>query len=112
MLLVTNEDSQYIITLISGIDIVCKKADIDINKRYLTCERGIMVRALDAIISDASRRYDSLEISYLQDLRRYKIVILRMFLPEINLPSYVSNTEKAVEVASMTETMVAVDKAG
>ncbi|GJT36050.1 hypothetical protein Tco_0926469 [Tanacetum coccineum] len=72
--------------------------------KYLISERGIMVKALDAIISDASPRYDCLEIAYLRDLRPYKIVILRLFLPEINLPLYVSNIEKVVEVAAMTET--------
>ncbi|GKA48048.1 hypothetical protein Tco_0741006, partial [Tanacetum coccineum] len=47
-------------------------------------------------------------------LRRYKIVILRIFLPELYLPSYVSTTEKTAELAATTETEteVAVEKAG
>ncbi|GJR08151.1 hypothetical protein Tco_0790803 [Tanacetum coccineum] len=36
--------------------------------KYLTSERGIMVKALDAIISDASPRYDCLEIAYLRTI--------------------------------------------
>ncbi|GKD02097.1 hypothetical protein Tco_1177071 [Tanacetum coccineum] len=85
---------------------------IEIPLKYLTSERGIMGRPLDAIISDASPRYDSLEISYLRDLRRYKIVILCMFLPELYLPSYVSTPKKAAELAATTETEVAVEKTG
>ncbi|GKA64925.1 hypothetical protein Tco_0764632, partial [Tanacetum coccineum] len=47
-------------------------------------------------------------------LRRYKIVILRIFLPELYLPSYVSTTERTAELAATTETEteVAVEKAG
>ncbi|GJX31052.1 hypothetical protein Tco_0240907, partial [Tanacetum coccineum] len=46
------------------------------------------------------------------DLRRHKIVILRMFLPELYLPSYVSTPKKAAELAATTETEVAVEKTG
>ncbi|GJV09816.1 hypothetical protein Tco_1351357 [Tanacetum coccineum] len=85
--------------------------------KYLTSERGIMVRPLSAIVSDASPTYDSfLRITNTttspEDLRPYKILILRMFLPDIYLPLYVCNTEKAVEVAATTKTEVAVEKAG
>lgn len=41
-----------------------------------TSERGIMVRALEEIISGASSASDSIEISYLQVLLRSNLVLL------------------------------------
>ncbi|GJZ16699.1 tryptophan aminotransferase-related protein 3-like protein [Tanacetum coccineum] len=88
-------------------------------KRYLTSERGIMVRPLSAIVSDASPTYDSfLRITntptspegYTWDL--VGVNTSGICNEYIYLPLYVCNTEKAVEVAATTKTEVAVEKAG